>query len=428
MSDNRLDDKFVDQAWEHMRQLLDQEMPEEKKSRRLVVVPWWGWSAAASVLLLISAAVAWQFWSVSSSAPVAAREKAGLSIASANEECNEPDANTVVAQVRRRSSGAARPAQKTPLSALKKLIPAAPQPATLVINSEKTSAYPILETETSLDNNTFLLPEGKNTSAVIESSDILTLDRRTPPNLPYALRLANETPSPSPLPPFEPTEVEKSAKNWKLGLEFGTHASGGSAVGGFSGGAVVQMPAASDKWRLRLGLNYTSLQNSIDIQRGSATADAFAESAQNRGGVAPNSVDVKAPEFRLTTHQLNLPAVLEYRAHRYLSVEGGLQGAYLLTARNLEGAERYQTVMISGYVPPTVKGFVNTLQSGTNGEVDIQQLYRWNVFALAGVTVYPTPKLGVRLQYQHGLRDILKDSDFSAFNHNFRVGAVYFFK
>lgn len=53
MQDNyNIDEQFINQGWEDMERLLDQEMPVQRKKRRLLAWWWWGTATAATIALL----------------------------------------------------------------------------------------------------------------------------------------------------------------------------------------------------------------------------------------------------------------------------------------------------------------------------------------------------------------------------------------
>jgi hypothetical protein len=129
---------------------------------------------------------------------------------------------------------------------------------------------------------------------------------------------------------------------------------------------------------------------------------------------------------------------LEFKPRKSWGLEGGLQASYLLGAQNLKGAEAYRTMVAQNYGNEAIRVFVNDLTNkDTNGtlmfdstsdDLNLRQLRRFDVALTAGVGVYPTKNIGVRLQYQRGLVDLLKADQFKTFGNNVRLSAVYFFK
>lgn len=444
-----MDDKFIDQAWEQMRQALDREMPVERKRRRLVMVPW-VWGAAASIVLLISIGLGWWLWQQPGQhdpAMANVQQATEMPIA-ATEDCEQitPPKQEAIAQ----NSAARQLENKMPIPADET---AKASDFIVKRNTSKVGTEKRLAAKTSV--NELVAGNTIPNSASVETAEIATLENRntaTQNQIPAntlakteavqplssaviaELENAAVTNLPKPKVDLNMTapviDVEKNTSNWNIGLEFAAFSSPTAPVTGFSGGAVVQVSVTGDKLRLRTGLSYSNRQNMIDVQAGSETAMALESADQPDQSFTGSSVSIAEPDFSMTTHQLNLPAIFEYKPHKNFGIEGGLNGSYLVTARNLEGVENYQRVMGgNSTVSNSARNFVNTLQADQgNNKINIDQLYRWDVMATAGLSVYPSQKLGVRFQYQRGLRDMLKDNDFEAFSNNFRVSAVYFFR
>lgn len=444
-----MDDKFIDQAWEQMRQVLDREMPVERKRRRLVMVPW-VWGAAASIVLLISIGLGWWLWQQpgQQDPAIANVQQATEMPIATTEDCEEitpakqeaiadnstaqqfenntpfPASETAKASddiVKRNTSKGRTEEQLTAKTSVHELVAGKTIPN---LSSVETAGIATLEnknTATQQQTNANILAK---TEAVqpLSSAVIAELENSAVTTLPKPKVDLNLT-APA-------IDVEKNAKNWNIGLEFAAFSSPTAPVTGFSGGAVVQVPVSGDKLNLRTGLSYSNRQNMIDVQAGSETAMALESADQPDQSFTGSSVSIAEPDFSITTHQLNLPAIFEYKFHKNFGIEGGLNGSYLVTARNLEGVENYQRVMgANSVVSNSARNFVNTLQADqATNKINIDQFYRWDVMAAAGLSVYPSQKLGVRFQYQRGLRDMLKDNDFEAFSNNFRVSAVYFFR
>ncbi len=441
MPDNRLDDKFIDHAWEQMRQLLDQEMPQKEKRRRFIIVPWM-WGVAASLLLLISIGLGWWFWQDRETigTPIAASDAKQAIGVIPEENCDEVT-TPAIAELSAGHPTQVQPGKVSSISpkannsALKRSFEKKP---IVIKNSAQIQSVQQLVIADSLLPSTNMekitktdhIGIAQNAANAIQQTDyqeIPLISGRMLEVLNHSF--ANEMSAPEPnlnliTPPIE----HKKSKNWSVGVEFATYASTGAPVSGFASGAVMQLPVSNENLSLRTGLNYSNLENMIDPQAGSATEEAL-KAEQRDQFFTGASVSVAEPDFSMTSHQLNLPLILEYKMHKFFGIEGGVQGSYLVAARNLEGAEAYQVVLTTNYVPPTIQNFVNNFAADTDGKkINIDQLHRWDVMATAGFTIYPIQKLGVRFQYQRGLVDMLRNKEFEAFHNNFRVSAVYFFR
>ncbi|MDX1939987.1 MAG: outer membrane beta-barrel protein [Saprospiraceae bacterium] len=452
MPDKHLDDKFIDQAWKKMRQTLDVEMPEEEKRRRIVFMPW-RWGVAASVLLLLSAGLGWWLWEQSTSAsPVNIVAQTETKVSSETEDCEELPSiqeSTIAANaIEPLSEKELNPGTKSlqTIDKDKKTHIQKNSSIALANNANsveektittKSSSVPALTSNT-VESISITDPISKSEKELItsnspEKQSLQAIDHLALSSLKYENASSLPKPKPNLKLSSPPIEVDRKSKNWNIGLEFATYSSVTAPVSGFSGGALVEVPVGNDKLNFRTGLNYSNRQNMIDIQPGSTTEALFSGATKDANNVpqfgTSSNVKVAEPDFSLTIHQLNLPAIVEYKFYKFLGLEGGLQASYLMTAQNLKGVDSYQNVLsASNYAQ--VRSFVNdlTTQANNNGKINIDQFYRWDVMASAGFAVYPIQNLGVRFQYQHGLRDMLKNSQFEAFSNNFRVSAVYFFQ
>ncbi|MFN7118339.1 MAG: outer membrane beta-barrel protein, partial [Saprospiraceae bacterium] len=233
---------------------------------------------------------------------------------------------------------------------------------------------------------------------------------------------------------FGATTDEKSAKSkgLNIGLELATYASAGAALDGYAGGAIVEVPTQSDKLNLRTGLNFNAQQRYFDSQ-----VNAIQETDR---GFSPSSVVIDPkPNIQVNAQQLSLPLTMEFKPRKSWGLEGGVQASYLLGARDLKGAEAYQTVAGFTNGNEAIRTFVSSLSNKQadfmtntdpavdNSKVNIDAFRRFDVAVTAGFGVYPTENIGVRLQYQRGLIDMLKADQFRTFGNNVRLSAVYFF-
>ncbi|GEM_PF-2351869 len=457
MPDKRIDDEFVNQGWEQMRAVLDREMPEEKR-RRLVPV-FWMWAAAASVLLLLSAGLGWWQWqNQATQESVAAVNQAGRAT-TAEEDCDEIIKGTNSPIVVENSQTKDNQGK-------------AMRDRNVAILDSKTSLTTVPPTPLLQKNTTKKFAEkSENSLTIVEVPVLESTNTATSKAIPQAFNITNptilesekfENQSVTPLHSIAIAEVETSSNvalpepkvklelweaettsdkkqivpsNFKIGLELATYASQSAALDGYAGGAVVDVPIQSKHLNLRAGVNFNAQQRYFDSNLSNVTE-------MDNSGFVPTKVEVDPnPELSMNAQQLSFPITLQYKPRRSWGLEGGLQASYLLNARNLKGAEAYQTRVGVANGSSTVNTLLDRLfnnsnnvsgtnvytQDSGNNKVSINQLNRFDVAVSAGFGYYPTQNIGVRLQYQRGLIDLLKSDDFEAFGNNVRLSAVYFF-
>lgn len=429
MPDKRTDEQFMDQAWEQMQIVLDREMPEERK-RRLMPI-FWMLGAAASLLLLLTVGVIW--WQQQIHSPISSIEKINLTAPAvlADEDC-EAVPNTVLP---RHLRSKAKPLDRYQLvSAEKNHLD--------ISNSSKDFANQVKEKTQQINSTEFTLVESysKNTNnqsliniEPLRKTSIAALNYQTPNTFDNKPRKPNFW---YPLDPAEsnsPTSQKSDAV--KIGVEFATYSSVYAAIDGYAGGAVLDIPVKNNHWNLRAGINYNAQQRYFNTE-GTNQTNRTADPNNPAFGAANVVVDPN-PELSLNAQQISMPVTLQFKPRRTWGLEGGLQAAYLLSAQNLKGAEAYQTLTGLTYGNEKIRTLVSSLTQDTankfapgtsnSDKINLDELRRFDLAVSAGFGYYPTQTIGVRLQYQRGLIDLLKANDFKAFGNNLRLSAVYFF-
>ncbi len=446
MQDKRIDDKFINHAWEQMLVTLDQEMPTEQKRRRIVLIPW-RWAAAASVLLLLTIGAGWWLHKQNTQTVVADNSQYPTTIEQLvyNEDCPEVEmeqlatthsTNENLPPTIPAHTSSKFPAKnfniastqtsknQTVVKSLQQVIDMQSEPLEMYNPSKHNIAEntAITTTLTQVAANEIITPV-----QILDAQQIALLEKEK-----VSLEKKPE------LACFCDDKEEKSTKNQRLnvGLEFATYASAGSALDGYAGGAIVEVPTQSEKFNVRTGLNFNASQRYFDSNVTVLESDRTA-------GFGPATVLVDPqPDLQVSAQQLSLPLTVAFKPRQSWGLEGGLQASYLLGARNLKGAEAYQTLAGFTNGNAEVTTFINSLSnkaaqlntgsnydsSVNNGSLNVNAFRRFDVAVTAGFGVYPTENLGVRLQYQRGLIDMLKADQFKTFGNNVRLSAVYFFK
>ncbi len=425
MSDKRFDEQFIDESWERMRALLDKEMPVKDKRRRLVPIIWIP-AAAASVAFFI---IAGSWWFRQYQEHINDSLRANHVIANVyHNAITEPPCDEAMqtAPIASLQLPRQQPMKSTTFDAT-----AALQETAQPIVSPSSEATPFIATTTiqiSEDNNRIVPSEKASHTAYISHVEQIE-------SLHHSLTTAALTTTPDLKMPSTKPAPRQSA--WQVGLEIAGFSNGYVAMSGYAGGALIDAPTiAGESMNVRTGVNYSARSQHFDVSASKVKLDRV-DASGSGGGMGVVTIDDTPGTLSLHTQHVSLPVALHYKLQKKWGLEGGLQAAYLLNASNLQGAESYQTSFgIANNNENTIRSFINDLtekhsnQSAGTGsnEVNIDRLRRFDLGATLGVSYYPYSHLGVRLQYQHGLTDLLRDERFSAFNHHMRVSAVYFFR
>ena len=409
MPDKKIDEQMIDRAWEQMHLLLDKEMPAKRKRRRAAVI-WLPLLGAAAAIGLV-----WFYFlnpvlppPDKTSAPIAAIDK-----------------NTSEGKPSHRNQSADHTAKR----AVQNILDAAEQP---VSRSKKTDS-PSLQSN---QNRTYdtqqeilqppLVPAvGAATTVAATTNPITTIALKkfsiaykTAPSLDRSML---------PLPLILPHDKTGALR---LGAEAGVQAGNFTAVEGFVGGMALSYPSKNQKWALRSGMTFSAQRRFI--MPGDMAQAAFESSANDPGqggsfvNAAPNIGD-RTLHFQL--YQLGVPLVMSTKLNKRFALEGGAQAAYLLSATNLEGvsAEVRNSLNIAA-AEPLNKLYADLSASENTQKIEIDALNRWEVSLLVGASYQMYEHWTLRFQYQQGVRDIVKNTDFQSFNSNFNLSAVYYFK
>lgn len=438
MQDNRFDElegPFMDQAWEEMRRLLDQEMPLTEKRRR----GWlWLW------LLLLLGGIAGGLWLFSrleqkqerkGEDPVAILEYPTASPATARGDSEahtsipiEPGNSTTRKAA---TTGQADPSRSASVAVSGKgrgfQAPAPPggnqepdqvnqliaDPAPAVVNSRAEAVRtedqlpaigpPVSPAET---------PPGLH---LVYSPPMATLNSLLPQPLSGSLLQT------------EPSLTGRDRKGRiRLGIEGGVLTSLAEPAYGWSGGVGVHYQPARGRWAVVSGLYWQRAGNrmlfdsdqSVTLSLAQYDQSIFPESFQ------VNSSSVEGQYFAELdrTDYLTFPLLAAYRLTPDLQLESGLQLAYLAGHQKTAGYE----VMFEDAMPPnSVSGQQRSFVLADNDFSGLP-IRRFDVAFSGGLGFYPGERWGLRLHYNHGLVSPLEASGGAVFNRQLRFSVIYF--
>lgn len=420
MPDNHLDDQYIDQAWEQMRQMLDQEMPVQQKRRRAAF--WW-W--LLPLLLLLSVGSAWWLWNWSSGKtrpepqvetehPVAGvhpKEKPGADISS-NKPNEAHQSNNTLATANGQKAKTNK--NQVLLSVLKK---------------DKNEQVAILDEN---QHPKYAPPSENEAADTFATSE--EAPSRKPPFLTDPLKIKGLQQLPVPKTDLAMNAASQPQPGlFRWGLEGGAVTDAFNNLDGAFAGMIAEFPLRGRKLHLRTGLNFSNNRFVIERQSGNGTEELSQDNPRQPDREA-NAEPAAAARvnFDLRAQQISLPVSLIFQPSSNWGVEAGANLSYLTSATSINNDEALITLNDSstGLNPNAFPAnrFVNELYRDTNQNINLNELNRWNVAATAGVLYYPADKWSVRLHYHFGLTDILKNADFQSLNQNLRLSAVYYFR
>ncbi|HMO38396.1 MAG TPA: outer membrane beta-barrel protein [Saprospiraceae bacterium] len=442
MPDNRLDEQFVNHAWEQMQQLLDQEMPVQEKRRRGAF--WW-WLLPL-FLLGVSAGSIW-WWHHHQDTPPALPAKA------------KPQPNTPVAQAPAAQETSSSVGTTTSRNASSGHAPAKPNTEVMHVPSvplvESSAVHPNEDQPT--DNSSSAgeagiktdLPTASNQEATTANSRLLT---DTPDaSAPMLKELPDETTvssTPAPmtynwLPTNTPQLLLRTAtpepimvqphpqvSNWRWGATTGFQLRNAIEPSGYTAGLVLDVPLRGRQWVLQTGANWIGQRRPIERQESEMMQ---AERVGNEPVFGPSAVPQPAEPvaFSMTARQLAVPFAFVYRPTARWGLEAGWQTAYLLQVSRLEGERGFLSRTDNSPITmdqSTVRNFLYNFADAPGNRLKISETRRVEMSALLGVHWYPSERWSWRLQYQHGMTDMIKNPNFQSFNRRVQLSAVRYFR
>lgn len=436
MPDNRLDEQFVNHAWEQMQQLLDQEMPVQQKRRRGAI--WW-WLLPL-FLLGVSAGSIW-WWHHHQDTPPALPTKAKL-------QPNTPVAQVPAAQEGPSSHNASsRHAPATPNAEVVQVPSASSVESSAVhTNGNQTMAnsasadesviqadIPVVANQEVTTANSRLLTDTPNASTPMlkELPDETTM-RSAPTPMTYDWLPTNTPQLLLRTASTEPITVQPhpQVSNWCWGATAGFQLRNAIEPSGYTAGLVLDVPLRGRQWVLQTGANWIGQRRPLERQESEMMQ---AERVGNEPVFGPSAVPQPSEPvaFSMTARQLAVPVALVYRPTARWGVEAGWQTAYLLQISRLEGQRGFLSRTDNSPITmdqSTVRNFIYNFADAPGNRLNIAETRRVEMSALLGVHWYPSERWSWRLQYQHGMTDMIKNPNFQSFNRRVQLSAVRYFR
>jgi hypothetical protein len=411
MQDNqepKFDEHFVDQAWENMRMLLDQEMPAAPAPKRKAAAWWWMAGLGTCLLIAVLGVAYFSLQAVYISAfPLAIADDA-----SAIQDHPQTDRPDQIIQA------SLSPGQ--PISTDEK-----PNLIRQTTTTSATTATPLMpDVQLPATNNKHDLhpqppmkPENlKSNTADRPANRLQAASKAAPFNTFRTLPLPSATRSvfaDSPFSAPEATAIEpvRSKKGFKLSIEGSIHSIGLQNINGYGVAVLAEKHHPTNRLYFKAGLGYDVINPDIVA---SEQQLVFENTALYRG--SENSTTISTHTALTALQKSYLSINLGYQLSNKIAVEAGIQPSYIHSS-TMQETWSHSTAASSRPTP-----FVSRI---TANPTSIQS--RQLVFT-AGLQYQLNPSLGLRLNYQHGTTNLFDTSYDEAYLRAVKVAFAYYIR
>lgn len=455
MLDNRnsgLDPSFIDTAWEDMRRQLDVAMPVESKKKRPLLIWWW----AAAIVLPLALAIG--LWPNAEKPELEALPIPGHTRAIAGPKVNAPatlpiDGETATQLIPNNS----------PLISNKSQDPSKSDQSNTAATSNGLVSQPPLSNETKpqlpIYNESKQLDLPKqlerkiNPSTVVQSEQEPPTDRKLMPSL-LALPSWKATDLPTTAFPME-KEVKTSPVNSRYAIEVGTSTRSFLGLEGFFIGINKEWQKAGSRWSFGTGIQYrkqlipfqntnlSRVNGSGKLFSASADVPIMEESFQNNVGNA--NVDISAGVARFHNgdtivnisisslnvvqqlHYIDIPAYAEYRLGKRWQAFASVRLSILAKAyldhsqrtftRNESSFNSLDVSHGGGAFDPTAVFYVGHQNASIRLGTNTGDFHNTMLSGALGITYYPSPEIGFRLQYSSTPTSLYKLASINTRDH-----------
>lgn len=430
MQDNyehEFDELFVNRAWAQMAGLLDREMPTPPQRRPLP----WLWLLAALLLGSLAGGLLIYAWMQPSmpppqpSGPTTAI--AGTAAAPATETCPDmrhsaealPEASNLLTTPQAQGPGRRDVSPSTPIATAaaasseavsKEEMLLLGQNNLLKTTHELKQSLPIAEDQKggmgfnpapNPETSLFIPP----LQAALPAIDILpTLDLLLPTG-------------PALMLPVGAKATPNKRLAFRLALEIGIFSQSAAAIGGYFAGLSGELSPRGKRLYLRSGLHYQS-----DRQQRFNGEKVFTQQltpSETSSNISSSSL-LSSTSYITASQYLSLPLTAGYRLSPRLAVEAGLQADFLLAAQ----AQEEWRLLNGANLPLPLPG--NNLLYRFEASSTRQQLASTSLGLQAGLIYRWSDRIAARLQYRHGLTDLLSAPAYQAHLRGGFVSVAYY--
>lgn len=448
MQDNQWDDQFVDHGWQEMRKLLDREMP---------VLPWWrrrraGWPA---LLLLLGLGLGAVYFLGGEDGrrvpePVAASGEqpvAGVAPAEENLKPSGADGDAVArmtvpetksnTEFEKANSSPGSEAEKNPDEYDPAGRSGAGLPPNSIIvenafdkNEASLAAEALSQPEEQKQTAASQRPASNSISTQAEEPHLAAFDL-----LPTLNMTLNSAFAPSLSQPGE-MKIRRSSSLFPVPGRFGVRAAVLTSREGFGSGVELGLSAAyrfgASRWSLQTGLGYAFQQRHFYRPGWGAMEESSPVATPQQPGREQDGVEaVRASlppggSLGANTHRLSLPANIQFRIGRRWSISTGATVAYVFSAR--------QKNQVYFQRPPNSFSLnldsqtYRLLNTGVNQSINEELLRNWEFGINGGLSFRPHRRILLKLEYHHGLTDLVRSDYYESYNRYLGFGLGYLLK
>jgi len=417
-----IDETFTDQSWSEMKKMLDKELPV-----RPAFFFWFRKRFLGLLLLLIPLAAAWGLyqyglWTQTQNHPIE-------EIQEETQPASVPASPIASQQSAVGSRQSAVGSEQSPESRILNPASRIPHPESRIPNPEPQipnpeSPYQSFSEVQSLASRILYPVSSAAAFAKVDISHLASL------NLDQSIQ--NEEAQTSEL--IEINRLESTPKPWTFGLEAGVFSDAGLNSRGLSCGVRINRALGESAWGLQSGLVYARYVRPFEAQlmRGNVALDDLENQAEPLfDTLGQESVDISVERVAISTdslvsrlHYLDIPLVVSYQAGpRWQLTAGGGMGI-LLTSQTDTG-----TYGKSGLLKWNAESFdASPISGGTESSYINPKVHLFNPYLEAGVTYFPTKRLGLSWQFNVGMRDLLSNWPGSQRLNKVQLKASYWFR
>ncbi len=222
---------------------------------------------------------------------------------------------------------------------------------------------------------------------------------------------------PAPMLPVGAKATSNKRLAFRLALEIGIFSQSAAAIGGYFAGLSGELSPRGKRLYLRSGLHYQS-----DRQQRFNGEKVFTQQltpSETSSNISSSSL-LSSTSYITASQYLSLPLTAGYRLSPRLAVEAGLQADFLLAAQ----AQEEWRLLNGANLPLPLPG--NNLLYRFETSSARQQLASTSLGLQAGLAYRWSDRIAARLQYRHGLTDLLSAPAYQAHLRGGFVSVAYY--
>jgi hypothetical protein len=431
------DEKFVNQAWSQMRQMLDDEMPVDKEPQRKA----WIWWLMGGLLLLSVTLTGLYFYQsnqeeFASGQPAPAIAGQQPMTPAGSPRIREAEVTAASSESEEWQSETERSVEIAAERAAAEITPELPSSAdpasNLAASSISHQSLPLSDTPEEragiigdFGSSTLPLDPMQTQSPVLTDNQPITQDYPAQANEMMRVDLL-ESPVPTvvdgvPYSLEENSSIEPISRKKpfiKLGVEGSGLSLGTDKVHGFGAALLANVQKADSRLYLKTALGYQVLKPDL-IERENtlqfSNTALMAMPAEPGQEIPPSFLTETSSVTELRYIYLSVSA--GYQLNEKLSLEVGLQPSWL------QGSTLMETwTHTAGDTGTESAPFVTRLSDNEDAVTNS------NLSLITGLAYQINPSFGLNLEYQNGLRDILASNHKAAYLRGVKIGVAYYIR